>query len=206
MARRIVVVDDVEEVRAGLADLIDTDPDFTVAGVAASAEEALAAVDRCAADLVLADLILGVGPHGIQLTTGIKARHPLLPVLILSARPESTFAEQAVLAGAAGYLMKEDAANILFDAMHVAARGELWLSSAMRNHLLPAGITASGTPDQLEDRLAASLIRELRRGNRSLVGLARTLNMAQPAVEHALEGMRKHLGLPSRAALYLVVG
>src|SRR5262245_39182162 len=77
---RIVLVDDHEVVRRGLSQLIGGHPDFEVVADVGSAADALAAVSSLKPDLVLADLILGDGPDGIQLTRGIKAVHPMLPV------------------------------------------------------------------------------------------------------------------------------
>ena len=73
---------------------------FEIVAEASSAEEALETFPDQGIDLVLADLILGDGPDGIQLTKAIRADRPVLPVLVLSGRDESQFAERALLAGA----------------------------------------------------------------------------------------------------------
>src|SRR6185436_8223045 len=137
LAKRIALVDDDEIVTRSLAEMIGAHPGFVVTPAAASAAEALDVVHNHDPDLVLVDLILGDGPDGIQLTKAIRADRPVLPVLVLSGRDETLFAERAILAGASGYLMKEEAADVLFDAMDAALAGRIWVSPAMRARLLP---------------------------------------------------------------------
>ncbi len=84
-----MVVDDHEIVRSGLVALLTEDQEFQVPHAFASADECLRALQSGArTDLVVADLILGKGLDGIQLTKGIKVHDPRLPVLVLSGRDE----------------------------------------------------------------------------------------------------------------------
>jgi DNA-binding NarL/FixJ family response regulator len=206
VAHRIVLVEDNEEACQALAALVDGQSAYALAGVARTADAALQLIETERTDLVLADLVLGSGPDGIQLTTGIKAREPLLPVLMLSGREEVLFAERALLAGCAGYLMKEDVASTLFEALNTAIAGRIWLSRAVRDRLLPPVLLPAGDPAGTTDPFLQAVVAELRLGNRSVVGLARRLSQPQHAVKGALEDLQHRLGLPSRAALYLHVG
>lgn len=203
MAHQIVLVDDHDMVRRGLAQLIGGHPSFRVAAEVRSAEECLDVVATAVPDLVLADLVLGTGPDGIQLTKGLKADHPMLPVLVLSGRDEALFAERALLAGASGYIMKDEAVEVLFEAMEVAMSGRIWLSPAMTDRLLPPSVLRRAKLDALAT--APDLVRELRRGNRTVLGLAHGLKTGAAAVENALDHLRDEVGLPSRASLYLYV-
>ena len=204
---RIVLVDDHEMVRRGLAELIGGHEGFEVAAEVRTASEALEAVAAGEPDLVLADLVLGTGPDGIQLTKGIKADHPNLPVLVLSGRDEALFAERALLAGASGYVMKDEAVEVLFEAMAAAMAGRVWLSTAMTDRLLPpAVLRRSPAPSELDaDPQAAGLIAEMKSGNRTVLGLSRALNLSPAAVDAGLDRLRDRFGLPSRASLYLYV-
>jgi len=204
LAQRIALVDDQEIVRRGLAELIGSNARFEVVAEAASAEEALDTFAEHGVDLVLADLILGDGPDGIQLTKAIKADYPLLPVLILSGRDETLFAERALLAGASGYLMKEEAVEVLLDAIDTAIAGGVWVSPVMSERLLPPGLSVQRKVTGLEERSLA-LIAELRRGNRTVAGISRALGVNHMAVERGLDLLMEDLGLPSRAGLYLFV-
>lgn len=207
MPYRIVLVDDHEMVRRGLAELIGGHEGFEVAAEVRNASEALEAVAGSEPDLVLADLVLGTGPDGIQLTKGLKADHPKLPVLVLSGRDEALFAERALLAGASGYVMKDEAVEVLFEAMTAAMAGRVWLSAAMTDRLLPPAVlrrsTAAAPED--DDPLGAGIVAELKGGNRTVLGLSRALGASPGAVDAALDRLRDRFGLPSRASLYLFV-
>src|SRR5688500_1115035 len=155
-------------VRRGLAELIGGHDGFEVAAEVRTASEALEAVANAEPDLVLADLVLGTGPDGIQLTKGIKADHPNLPVLVLSGRDEALFAERALLAGASGYVMKDEAVEVLFEAMTAAMTGRVWLSAAMTDRLLPPAVLrrSPAAADLDSEPQAAGLIAEMKGGNR----------------------------------------
>lgn len=208
---RVVVVDDQDEIRQAIMAFIEEIEGFTVVGEAASTPEAIEVVAGTLPDLVVVDLILGDGPDGIQLTRGIKANHPLMPVLMLSGRDEAVFAERALLAGTSGYLMKQSATESLVTAMNTALQGGIWLSEAMRARLLPAGLdidtaalarleAGGANPDA---GLLRPLIAELRRGNRTVLGLARALSVPHSEVERALDRLCHLMRLPSRAALFI---
>ena len=126
VSHRIVVVDDEELVRAGLVDLLASMDEYTVVGEAASAADAGGTIERGNPDLVVVDVILGDGLDGIQLTRDIKAERPFLPIVILSGRDEALFAEEALLAGASGYVLKGDTERLL-EAMKTALAGGLWV-------------------------------------------------------------------------------
>jgi DNA-binding NarL/FixJ family response regulator len=176
-----------------------------VTPTAASAAEALEVVEAHHPDLVLVDLILGDGPDGIQLTKAIRADRPVLPVLVLSGRDETLFAERALLAGASGYLMKDEAVDVLFEAMEAALADRIWVSAAMRARLLPPPLSPYGSPSDIADELGVELLRELRRGNRTVGGISRAVGRGHATVDRGLEVLADQLGLPSRAALYLYV-
>ncbi|MBC7782221.1 MAG: response regulator transcription factor, partial [Burkholderiales bacterium] len=97
--------DEPQPTREGLVHLIGNQPDLTVCAEAATAGSALTAVENAKPDLVLADITLP-GRSGIELIKDIKAVQPDLPVLVISMHDESLYAERALRAGAAGYLMK----------------------------------------------------------------------------------------------------
>ncbi len=206
MAHRIVLVDDHHMVRQGLVQLIGGNPEYVVSGEAETATDAIDVIVDDPPDLVIADLVLGTGPDGIQLTKGIKAEHPLLPVLVLSGRDESLFAERALLAGAAGYIMKDEAVDVLFSAIQKALAGSLWISDAVSAQLLPASVRdrTHAIPAAVKaEALESGLVRELRRGNRTVFGLARGHGLGPDEVDRDLDRLCATLQLPSRAALFL---
>ena len=102
---RIFLVDDHAVMRTILSELIRFEADLDLCGVAASAEEALdmSAWDTC--DLLLTDVSLP-GMDGIALAERVRAEHPDLPVVVVSATVDAAMTERARAAGAAATLSK----------------------------------------------------------------------------------------------------
>jgi DNA-binding NarL/FixJ family response regulator len=109
---RLLVADDHAIVRRGLQQVVAEAQDLTVAGEAATAEEVLARVAERSWDVVILDLSLP-GGNGLDLLAEVKRRRPDLPVLILTVHSEEQYAVRALRAGAAGYLTKESAPELL---------------------------------------------------------------------------------------------
>jgi DNA-binding NarL/FixJ family response regulator len=198
-----MVVDDHEIDRSGLVALQSEHEGLEVSHAAASADECLRLLKEGAdPDLVVADLILGAGLDGIQLTKGIKVHDPMLPILVLSGRDEALFAERALDAGASGYVMKDEAVERLFEAMQAALAGHVWVSPAMRERLLPRFLAERAATMEMGDDVA-EVVGELRKGNRTFLGIARALHRSRNDIENEVETLRRHLQLPSRPSLYL---
>src|SRR4051812_39258061 len=103
--RRIFVVDDHPIFRRGLVALIEGEPDMEVCGQAGSASQAIDGLRQMHADAAILDVALP-GTNGLELLKHLRAEHPELPVLMLSAHDEQIYALRGLRAGAAGYLMK----------------------------------------------------------------------------------------------------
>ena len=122
---RVLLVDDQVLLRAGIAALLRTQPDFTVVGAVGSAEEALAEIGTLRPDVVVTDLALG-GIGGLE---GVR-------VVVLTEHPEEESLLSALDAGASGYVTKESGEDRLFEAIRTVARGEAYLSPAGARVLL----------------------------------------------------------------------
>lgn len=133
---RIFIVDDHAMFREGLRYLIDREPDLTVCGDAADADEALRNIDELKPDLVIADISL-CGTTGIDLIKAIKSKYEDdLPVLVVSMHEESLYAERALRAGAAGYVMKQEPAKTVKLAVRKVLGGDIHLSEKMATSML----------------------------------------------------------------------
>jgi DNA-binding NarL/FixJ family response regulator len=154
----VLIVDDHPIVRHGLAQFINREQDLQVVGQANDAHEALEAIDKLKPDVVMVDLALKDRP-GIELIKDIEARHPKLPVLVLSMHDESLWAERAIRAGARGYIMKEEATDRVLAALRRVLRGEIWVSDDVGARLLQK-LSKGGAPAQ-SSPLAGLTDREL---------------------------------------------
>jgi DNA-binding NarL/FixJ family response regulator len=149
-AVRVLLVDDEPLVRAGLAMLIDTEPDLTVIGEAADGLEAVAMAIRLRPDVVVMDVRMpkADGVHATRQLVGddfIAGNGFTAAVLILTTFNEDTAVYKALRAGASGFLLKNTAPHLLADAIRAVADGGAWLDPAVARHLL-ADFTAHPEP------------------------------------------------------------
>ncbi len=131
MKHRILIVDDHPVFCLGMSQLINREKDLEVCGSEESASKALQAIDRLKPDLVIADIALKQS-NGIELVKEIKRRYPQMPVLVLSMYDESLYAERALLAGARGYVMKQEAMVQVVEALRRVLKGEVYASTSVK--------------------------------------------------------------------------
>lgn len=132
---RLVLADDHAIFRAGVAALLRTQPDFAVVGEGGSAEEALELTRTLRPDVVVMDLAMP-GMGGIEGTRALRAAHPDVGVLCLTAHDNPAYFFAVVEAGAAGYILKEASPSELFDGVRAARRGEAYFSPTVARLLL----------------------------------------------------------------------
>jgi two-component system response regulator DevR len=123
---RLLIVDDHEVVRLGLRTLLADEKDLEVVAEAGTAEEALVQVARHHPDVVILDIRLP-GKSGLEACCDIRRQYPSTQVVILTSHAGEGFAEQALRAGAAGYVLKQVGNEELVRAVRAAARGEIAL-------------------------------------------------------------------------------
>ncbi len=151
---RVYLVDDHPIVRYGFAQLLGAAPDITVCGQASDARAALAALAEAAPDVVIVDVSLGA-TNGIDLIREIKANLANASVLVVSMHDEQLYAERALRAGAAGYVMKHEATDAIVRAIRTVAAGGIFVSEAVSMRLLQRVVAAprGGSPlEALSDR------------------------------------------------------
>ena len=122
----ILIVDDHEVVRNGMRSYLETLPDFSVVGEAASGEEAIELVTELIPDIVLMDLIMP-GMDGIETTRRIKQISPRTQVVVLTSYHEDMHIFPALKAGAISYILKDMKMEKLVEALHRAVQGEVTL-------------------------------------------------------------------------------
>ena len=118
----VAIIEDVADIRRGLAALVQGTPGYRCTGAFGSMEEALAAVDRDPPDVALVDIGLP-GMSGIQGVRLLKERHPALLPLILSVFGDDERIFDALCAGACGYLLKNTPPARLLECIAEAVRG-----------------------------------------------------------------------------------
>ncbi|MFO7586452.1 MAG: response regulator transcription factor, partial [Gemmatimonadota bacterium] len=135
---RIVVADDHALVREGIRRVLEEDPGFEVVAEAADGEETLALVAATAPDVVVLDISM---PRlsGLDVTRRLRDEHPKVRTLILSMHDDTEYVLRAVRAGAAGYLLKDDAGpQLLRQAVRAVHAGDSFFSPAVASRLTDA--------------------------------------------------------------------
>lgn len=140
---RVFVVDDHPIVRHGFAQLLAAEPDLELCGQAADARGALAAITAAEPGVVIVDVSLGEA-SGIDLIGEIKQRLLRAAVLVVSMHDEQLYAERALRAGAAGYVMKHEAVGAIVRAIRAVAAGGIFVSEAVSARLLQRLATGGG--------------------------------------------------------------
>lgn len=132
---RIFLLDDHEIVRRGLADLLNRVPDFEVAGEAGTVAEALRRIPAVSPDVAILDGRLPDG-SGIEVCRIIREEQPAVRCLILTSYDDDDAIFAAVLAGAAGYVLKQIRGQNLVDAVRQVAAGHSLLDPAVTTRVL----------------------------------------------------------------------
>ncbi|TMD46352.1 MAG: response regulator transcription factor [Chloroflexi bacterium] len=135
MPLRVVLVDDHEVVRNGIKALLEETPDVSVVGEAGTVKDAIARVEWARPDVVIMDVRLPDG-SGIEATREIRARLPKTQVLMLTtfADDEALFA--SIMAGAAGYVLKQIKGADLVRAVQTVGSGQSLLDPAVTKGVL----------------------------------------------------------------------
>jgi two-component system, NarL family, response regulator DevR len=201
---RVFLLDDHEIVRRGIADLLEVEDDIVVVGEASTAQEALARIPASRPNVAVLDARLPDG-SGIDVCREIRSTVPDVRCLILTSYDDNDAIFAAVMAGAAGYLLKEIRGSSLVDAIRQVAMGKSLLDPAVTEKLLAR--LRAGEPQ--DTRLASLTDRE-----REILGLitegltnrqiGERLFLAEKTVKNYVSGLLAKLGMERRtqAAVY----
>ncbi|MEW6650051.1 MAG: response regulator transcription factor [Chloroflexota bacterium] len=134
---RILIVDDHSVVRSGLSAFLSVNPDLELVGEAENGEQALVRASILQPDVILMDLMMPV-MDGVAAIRAIKGKHPHIQIIALTSFQEDELVQNALKAGAVGYLMKNVSARELADAIKSARQGKMVLSSEAAQALVRA--------------------------------------------------------------------
>ncbi|HWD21151.1 MAG TPA: response regulator transcription factor [Verrucomicrobiae bacterium] len=187
---RILVVDDHYIVRMGLIALVNSEPDMEVVAEADDGAQALQQFAQHQPDLVLLDSRMPV-KNGIHTAAEMRARHPAVRILMLSAFGGSEDIHRAVQAGAQGYVLKSSSGENLIPALRAVAAGQKWM---------PKDVTALLASRKLSEELTArelEVLNHLARG-RSNKEIAEALGISEYTVKDHLKHILGKLHVADR--------
>ena len=142
---RVLLADDHALVRAGLSALLAEVPDVEVVAQAGDGYEAVELIARHEPDVALVDVSMPK-MNGLEVATRARKEHPRTRVVIVSMHDDEEYVRRALVAGAAGYLLKHADRAELEMALRAIARGDTWLSPGVSKKLA-ADYARAGRPE-----------------------------------------------------------
>ncbi|MGV6807776.1 MAG: response regulator [bacterium] len=138
----ILIVDDHQLIRVGIARLLESVPDARVIGEAGSGEEAIDKVAELLPTVVFMDLRMpGIG--GAEATRRILRKHPDMKLVILTAVNDNDYPRRMLRAGASAYMTKSADAAEISKALHVVGLGEVYISPELAQQMIVRGAVNS---------------------------------------------------------------
>lgn len=207
-AIRLLLVDDSEVVRIGLAAVLGQDPEIELVGQAGTSSEAVREAIRLRPDLVLMDVRIPEN-GGIEAGREILEMIPGTRVLFLSAFNDDELVRAAIVVGAHGYLLKEIDAASLIDSIKRVADGESILDPALRSGMVdwalrnvPATEAEERPPLTGQEQRIIALVAE----GKTNKEIAIVMELSPKTVKNYLHNVFEKLGIKRRsqaAALHI---
>ncbi len=206
MTIRVFLLDDHEVVRRGVRELLEDqgDGELTVVGEAGTAEEALGRIPAVAPQVAVLDVRLPDG-NGVEVCREIRSRHPQIQCLMLSSFADDEALFDSIMAGAAGYVLKQVRGADLVDSVRRVAAGQSLLDPTVTARVLdrlrrgpedePGGVHLTDQERRILDLLAEGLT------NRQI---GERLYLAEKTVKNYVSNLLTKLGMHRRteAAVY----
>jgi len=201
---RVFLLDDHEVVREGLRTLLEAQDDIEVVGEAATAEDGLARIPPTAPHVAVLDVRLPDG-DGVEVCREVRSRHPEIACLILTSYSDDEALFDAIMAGAAGYVLKQIKGTDLVDAVRQVAQGQSLLDPSVTERVLDRLRRGPEEDERLsrltdQERRILDLIAEGLTNRR----IADELHLAEKTVKNYVSNLLTKLGMERRteAAVY----
>ena len=195
---RVYLLDDHEIVRRGIKDLLEGEGDIEVVGESGLAQEAARRIPAIRPDVAILDGRLPDG-SGIDVCREVRSRDPGIAALILTSYDDDDALFAAIMAGAAGYVLKQVRGNDLLDTVRRVAAGQSMLDPAVTAHVLdrlrngPREDPALQQLTSQEQRILGLIAEGLT--NRQIAG---RLSLAEKTVKNYVSSLLAKLGVESR--------
>lgn len=201
---RVFLLDDHEIVRRGIRELLETEDDIEVVGESGLAQEAARRIPALRPDVAILDGRLPDG-SGIDVCREVRSQDPGIAALILTSYDDDEALFAAIMAGAAGYVLKQVKGQDLIEMVRQVAAGRSTLDPQVTAQVLDR--IRSGPPvDETRARLTAQEQRILELISRGLTNreIAAEMFLAEKTVKNYVSSLLTKLGLSSRtqAAIY----
>ncbi|MEU3894828.1 response regulator transcription factor [Streptomyces sp. NPDC045251] len=200
-AIKVFLLDDHEVVRRGVHDLLDDEPDITVVGEGATIEQALVRVPALRPDVAVLDVRLPDG-DGVSVCRELRSSMPDLACLMLTSFDDEEALLDSIMAGAAGYVLKQIEGSDLVSAVRTVARGQSLLDPSATARLMAR---LRGGEEQGEEPEALLGLTERERDILALIGegltnrqIGQRLYLAEKTVKNHISRLLAKLGVERR--------
>ena len=203
MKNRVYIVEDHPIFRMGMSELINQEDDLEVCGTADNIVQARAEIEALKPQLIIVDLSLKES-QGIDLIRELDKSSSRIPILVLSMHDEVIHAERCIQAGARGYIMKQEASDLVIGALRHILAGNIHVSSKIMNKMVNkltgrADASALSAATLLSDR-ELEVLTLIGRGCSS-AEIAQTLHISAKTIGTYRERLKDKLGLKHGAEL-----
>jgi DNA-binding NarL/FixJ family response regulator len=195
MAVRVLITDDHPVVREGLEFMLGLNSDIELVGTAGDGEETMRYIPVLTPDVVLMDMRLP-GQDGVEVTASIKASHPDIKVLILTAEADGETLRRALAAGADGFMLKTARPTELANAILEVAAGRSVVAPSLTGALFAAARGGGPPPSPLSDREQQVL--QLLADGQTNKEIAAALFVSEATVKTHVENILRKLGVADR--------
>lgn len=193
---RILLADDHETVREGLRMILNAQPDMQVVATAGDGREAISQAERMTPDVVIMDISMP-GLNGLAATLQLTEKCPGAKVLTLTRHADSSYLQQLLRAGAAGYVLKQSRPAELLHAIRSVAAGGKYLDASITAPVIGTYARPGPEPTTPLSPRETEVLRLIAWGNTNKE-IASRLDLSVKTVEaHKANGMRK-LGMRGR--------
>ncbi|NIP41587.1 MAG: response regulator [candidate division Zixibacteria bacterium] len=193
---RVLIADDHPVVRKGIADILEPSVGITVVGEASNGKQALELIDELQPDVLLLDMELP-DMSGVDVITQMAEKRDQVRILGLSSYDDREYISELFSLGASGYLIKDEAPELIVEAVRGVARGETgWVSRKVAALLTKIMKEEEAGDDSLTERELQVLSKVVSGKTNAEIGLI--LGISPKTVEKHLDSVYRKMGVASR--------
>jgi DNA-binding NarL/FixJ family response regulator len=195
---RVLLADDHPVVRSGIRTILAGEKDITVVGEATNGNEVWQQCAETNPDVLLLDLNMP-GPPPAETVSFLCQQSPGLKILVLTAYDDDVFVRGSIAAGVVGYMLKEEAPEIVVRAIRAVMQGDTWYSQRIMNKLTRWQATESAAVTEADLSQREIEILKLIAQGWDNARIADELHLAEQTVRNRVSRIYTKIGASSRA-------